>query len=218
MSAASPWSTVVVCPGTYSEQVVISEPLTLVGHDATIDEKGVTPTFAVPMPPGPPLTIYAGVVIISSNVTIENLTVQDAMGEGIIAAGVTAPIAHVEIHHDWVVNNDLGGGVPPASPYFQSAANGEVPGDCGEGIHLTGVAWSEVSDNYVSGNSGGILVSDDTGPTHDNVIEDNTVTKNLSDCGITLPGHNGNALDAERRPAAVGGWCLQQRHPRQPDH
>ena len=200
VSAASPWSTVVVCPGTYSEQVVISEPLTLVGHDATIDEKGVTPTFSVPMPPGPPITIYAGVVIISSNVTIENFTIQNAMGEGIIAAGVTAPITHVGIEHDWIVNNDQGGGVPPASPYFECAANGQIPGDCGEGIHLTGVAWSKVSDNHVSGNSGGILISDDTGPTHDNVIEDNTVTKNLFDCGITVPGHNGNALDASGNP------------------
>lgn len=206
VSAASPWSTVVACPGTYHEQVVISEPLTLEGLDATIDESGVTPTFSVPMPPGPAVTIYAGVVIVSSNVNISNFTIKDAMGEGIIAAGVTAPTTHVDISHNWVINNDLGGGVPAVSPYFECAANGPEPGDCGEGIHLTGVAWSEVSNNYVSGNSGGILVSDDTGPTHDNVIEDNTVTKNLSDCGITLPSHNPNALDASGNPQpSVGG-------------
>ncbi len=201
VSAASPWSTVVVCPGAYNEQVVISEPLTLVGHHATIDESGVSPTFSVPMPPGPAATIYAAVVIISSNVTIENLTIKDAMGEGIIAAGLGAPITHVDVTGNQVVNNDQGGGVPPASPYFQCAANGQIPGDCGEGIHFAGnIAWSEVSNNYVSGNSGGILLSDDVGPTHDNEIQGNTVTKNLFDCGITVPGHNGNALDGNGNP------------------
>jgi nitrous oxidase accessory protein NosD len=201
VSAASPWATVVVCGGTYNEQVVLSQPLTLEGRgDAVIDETGVTPTFSVPMPPGPAVTIYAGVVIVSSNVTIEDLTITGAMGEGVIAAGLAAPITHVNINDNQVVDNDLGGGVPAASPYFECAAQGPEPGDCGEGVHLTGVAWSDVSGNYVSGNSGGILVSDDTGPTHDNVIQDNTVTKNLSDCGITLPGHNPNALDASGNP------------------
>ena len=169
VSAASPWATVVVCGGTYHEQVVINQPLSLEGRNhATIDETGVTPTFSVPMPPGPPITIYAGIVIISSHVEVENLTITGAMGEGIIAAGLAAPITHVDINDNKVVNNDLGGGVPPASPYFQCAANGQIPGDCGEGIHfIGGVAWSEISDNFVSGNSGGILLSDDIGPTHD---------------------------------------------------
>ncbi len=202
VSAASPWATVVVCGGTYNEQVVLSQPVTLEGRgNATIDENGVTPTFSVPMPPGPAITIYAAVVIISSHVTIENLTIKDAMGEGVIAAGLAAPITHVDVTHNHVVHNDQGGGVPAVSPYFQCAAEGQVPGDCGEGIHfIGGVGWSEISDNYVSGNAGGILLSDDVGPTHDNVVEGNTVTKNLSDCGITVPSHNGNALDASGKP------------------
>ena len=181
---------------------MVTQPLSIEGrNNATIDETGVAPTFTVPMPPGPDIAIYAGVIIISSNVEVENLTVTGAMGEGIIAAGLAAPITHVDINHNKVVNNDLGGGVPPASPYFQCAANGQIPGDCGEGIHfIGGVAWSDVSDNFVSGNSGGILLSDDIGPTHDNVVEGNTVTKNLFDCGITVPSHNGNALDANGNP------------------
>jgi len=202
VSAASPWATIVVCGGTYHEQVVLTQPLSIEGrNNATIDETGVTPTFSVPMPPGPDVMIYAAVVIISSNVEVQDLTITGAMGEGIIAAGLAAPITHVDINHNKVVKNDLGGGVPPASPYFQCAANGQIPGDCGEGIHLAGgVAWSDVSDNFVSGNSGGILLSDDVGPTHDNVVEGNTVTKNLFDCGITVPSHNGNALDANGNP------------------
>ena len=201
VNAAKPWATVVVCGGTYKEQVVISQPLTLQGRDdATIDEAGVTPTFSVPMPSGS-ATIFAAVVIISSNVTIQDVKITDAMGEGVIAAGLGGTITHVNVHDNEVVHNDLGGGVPPASTYFQCAANGQIPGDCGEGIHFVGgVAWSQISDNYVAGNSGGILLSDDVGPTHDNTVEGNTVTKNLFDCGITVPSHNGAALDASGNP------------------
>src|SRR5438876_2441891 len=36
-----------------------------------------------------------------------------------------------------------------------------ISGDCGEGIHLMGVANSEVSENFVSGNEGGVLLTDE---------------------------------------------------------
>ena len=45
-----------------------------------------------------------------------------------------------------------------------------------------------------------MLLSDDTGPTHNNVVENNVVTGNTSDCGITVPGHNPNALNAAGKP------------------
>ena len=175
--------------------------MALIGLRATIDETGVTPKFVVEPPGVGKLTIFAGVVAVSSHVRIQGFTVRNALGEGILAAGVQGTISDITINHNKVVNNDLGGGVPPASPYFQCAANGQIPGDCGEGIHpdrRRGLV--SVSDNYVSGNSGGILLSDDIGPTHDNVVEGNTVTKNLFDCGITVPSHNGNALDTNGKP------------------
>ena len=45
-------------------------------------------------------------------------------------------------------------------------------------------------------NSGGILVSDELGPTHDNVITGNTVVDNTLNCGITIVGHKKGAVDA----------------------
>jgi hypothetical protein len=39
-------------------------------------------------------------------------------------------------------------------------------------------------------NTGGILLSDETGPTAHNRITANVVADNLSDCGITVAGHN----------------------------
>jgi len=52
------------------------------------------------------------------------------------------------------------------------------------------VVNSIVSDNLVEHNAGGILVSDDTGPNHDNLISGNIVQDNPFDCGITLASHH----------------------------
>ena len=193
--------TVIVCAGTYHEQVVISEPLTLTGQRAVVDETGVTPTFQVTLPGLGTQTIYAGVVIVSSRVTLSGFTIRDAQGEGILAAGLGGVIRHVMISHNAVVNNDTGSTVPPSSPYFQCAAEGTVPGDCGEGVHFAGnITDSTIRGNLIARNSGGVLISDDVGPNHNNVVEDNVVTGNASDCGITVPGHNPNALNAEGVP------------------
>jgi parallel beta-helix repeat protein len=61
--------------------------------------------------------------------------------------------------------------------------------DCGEGIHLMGAAHSSVVRNEVEDNSGGVLLTDETGPNHDNLISGNSVHDNPFDCGITLASH-----------------------------
>jgi parallel beta-helix repeat protein len=195
VNAARQGGTVVVCPGSYYEQVVISKPLSLKGLHATIDESGVTPTLQVNVPGIGTVTIFAGVVMLSSRVRFSGFTVQHAQGEGILAAGLGADISGISITNSSVVHNDLGFGVP-TSEYFQC----QQGGDCGEGIHFTGVARSTISKNLIADNSGGVLLSDDTGPTHDNLVAGNVVTGNSTDCGITLPGHNPNALSATGQP------------------
>ncbi|MGH3297089.1 MAG: right-handed parallel beta-helix repeat-containing protein, partial [Trebonia sp.] len=207
VNAAPAGGTVVVCAGTYHEQVVVGKWLTLKGQRAVINEAGVKPGFKVTLPGLGKQTIYAGVVIVSSRVTFTGFTVTNAQGEGILAAGLFGPIKGLNISGNAVVHNDLGGGVPPKSPYFQCAAQGAVPGDCGEGLHLAGgVSYSTIHGNFVANNSGGILVTDDVGPTHNNLISDNTVTGNSTDCGITVPGHNPLALNAKGKlqPAVAG--------------
>jgi nitrous oxidase accessory protein NosD len=197
VAAAPAGGTVVVCRGTYYEQVVISKPLTIEGQQAAIDETGVTPTFQVTLPGLGTQTIYAAVVIVSSHVTLTGFTVRNAEGEGVLAAGLGGTIRGVVISHDAVVSNDLGVGSPAKSPYFECAAGG----DCGEGVHFAGnIADSTIRDNLVADNSGGTLLSDDVGPDHNNVVEDNVVTGNTSDCGITVPGHNPDALSAAGVP------------------
>jgi hypothetical protein len=197
---------VVVCPGAYHEQVVIKKPVSLIGIKATINETGVTPTFVVNPPHIGKLTIFAGVVIVSSDVHVRGFTVKNALGEGILAAGVKGDIRDVSIEHNAVVHNDLGGGSPPASTYFECQPVGPIPGDCGEGVHFLAVADSEVNGDFIANNSGGVLLTDETGPTHNNVIVNNVVTRNAADCGITVPGHNPAALNAkgQRQPSVAG--------------
>ncbi len=194
----APGGTVVACPGTYKEDVVILKPLTLIGQRATIDATGL---------PGAPTgsingqALYNGISIEASHVSVQGFTVKGAEGEGILAVNpnFTAqniggmqlftgnPLTDVTIRDNNVTGNDLGN-ENPNSPYVFCTPNGG--GDCGEGIHFLSVAHSSIVNNKSVGNSGGILLTDEFGPTHDNLIARNVVANNVNDCGITIPSHN----------------------------
>jgi parallel beta-helix repeat protein len=195
VNAAPSGGSVVVCAGSYHQQVVIAKPLTVMGQHATIDETGVTPSLQLNMPGVGVSQIYAAVVVLSSNVRLTGFTVQHAQGEGILAAGLGGDISKVTISRNAVVFNDLGN-----EDYFECAS------DCGEGVHLTGVANSTIERNTISGNSGGILLTDDTGPTCNNDVDNNVVSDNTAGSGITVPGHNPNALGSagQRQPSVAG--------------
>ena len=64
-----------------------------------------------------------------------------------------------------------------------------MPGDCGEAVHLQGTTNSQIVFNRVDHNIGGILVTDESGPTTGNLIASNRVVDNMEDCGITMPSH-----------------------------
>ena len=72
-----------------------------------------------------------------------------------------------------VRNNDQGGNATTKTG--ECAPAGQIPGDCGEGLHLMSVTNSHVVGNTVSNNAGGILLTDEAGPTARNVISRNTV-------------------------------------------
>jgi hypothetical protein len=212
VDAASRGATVVVCRGSYTEDVIISDPLALVGRRGAVVHGSPTANGNCEQlgPTGPGTApCLAAITIKSGHVTVQGLTVAGAIGEGILATGSLSghSISHVVINGNRVVGNDTGG-IPPtkSSPYPQCVEFNEIPGDCGEGIHLMGVSDSKVSHNFISGNFGGVLLTDEFGPTHNNVIEHNVVTKNEFDCGVTAPGHNPLALDASgnRQPSKAG--------------
>jgi hypothetical protein len=62
-------------------------------------------------------------------------------------------------------------------------------GDCGGAIHLVGTAHGLISRNFVSGNADGILISDETAESHDNVVINNVFKDNPLECGIVLASH-----------------------------
>ena len=193
ISAASPGTTIIVCPGTYPGPITVPLAITLVGVNATINAAGAN----------------NGVVIPASGATLEGFTIEGAQGEGVLVTGTPGhPVTHVTVSGNIVKDNDQGNptGAPiSTSSYRECNATGVVPGDCGEGIHLMVAAYSVVSNNLVENNSGGILVTDEFGPADHNVIVNNTVADNTLDCGITLPSHSTTAYVNGKLNAAAGG-------------
>jgi hypothetical protein len=171
LSRAHAHNKIMVGPGTYAEMVVITQTLDIQGNDSVIDATGLD----------------RGIVIAGSDAAgsrVSGFTVQGATFEGIRAIDTS----HVTIENNVVQHNDQGAFSP--NPIAECAPQGAVPGDCGEALRLLAVSHSRVANNVVTNNVGGILLTDELGPTFDNQIAFNRVTENVEDCGITLPSHN----------------------------
>jgi parallel beta-helix repeat protein len=193
VAAAPSGATIVVCRGTYPGGVVVSKTLSIVGlGHPVINATGQN----------------NGVQVLASGSKIQGLTVKNALGEGILVGLAKTAVSDVTIRGNTVKHNDQGNptGAPiTTSSYMQCNANPatpSTPGDCGEGIHLANAFDSTVAGNTVVANSGGILLSDDTGPTYGNLVEFNNVSDNILDCGITIAGHT---------PALFGGGVHNNR-------
>jgi len=181
VTAASPGDTIRVASGTYKEDVIISKSLSLVAWDhrkPVIDATGLSNGIFIS---GMSAAPAAGV----SNVLISGFEVENANFEGILVANasdVTLLRNHV---HDNDRALDSGSGTCNGIPAFETN-EGE---DCGEGIHLIGADHASLVHNDVSYNSGGILISDETGPSRSNLISENDVHDNPYECGITIASH-----------------------------
>ncbi len=180
VASAAPHDVIHVGRGTYHEDVVIGRPLSLLGEgreDTIIDATGLLNGINVDG------YHHAGL----AHVIVAGFTVENANAQGILVTNAS----DVTISNNRATGNDRSLDVvnlqcPPLPPYFQA---GEAF-DCGEAIHLSGVDHSIVSSNLVERNAGGILISDDTGPNHDNLVSANTVQDNPFDCGITIASHH----------------------------
>lgn len=164
---ATAGDTVSVAAGTYHESVSVTKRLQLVGNSATIDAAGQS------TPPN-------GVVIsgaAAAGTVMRGFTVENAGLEGIFVWKTT----RITIADNTLIHNDAYG---PFDPLCVAQ-----PDDCGEALHLQTVTNSTVTGNLVQANVGGILLTDEDGPTSGNTISENRVLDNTLDCGITLASH-----------------------------
>jgi parallel beta-helix repeat protein len=167
-----------VAPGTYREQVIINKSITLLGqrrNRTIIDATGLSNGIYVDGLDNGNL----------SQVTLTGFTVENANFEGILVTNAS----DVTIWGNTVTGNDRSlqpsGPTCAGQPSFETAENS----DCGEGIHLIGTVHSMIADNVVERNAGGILISDETTTSNDNIIARNLVRDNLYASGITLASH-----------------------------
>jgi hypothetical protein len=178
VAAARPGAIISVAPGTYKEDVVITKSLTLIGsgpNNTIINATSLSNAIYIDGLDNPGL----------SNVFVSGFTVENANFEGLLVTNASSII----VNNNYSLNNnknlDVDAGtctdLPPYDP-------GEEE-DCGEGFHIMGVSWSTFSNNVSEGNSGGFLISDDTGETHDNLITSNYIKGNPFACGIVLASH-----------------------------
>jgi parallel beta-helix repeat protein len=152
-----------------------------------------------------------GLVVNANGVSVKNLTFRNADLQGVLVtppgdAATPAAVNDVDLTGNVVTHNDRCSAHPSASDCPPPSPQD----DFGEAIQLLSVTNSHVDSNTVTGNFGGILLTDELGPNHGNTISHNTVNDNAGDCGITLASHNQNAVAlsgpnvGKRQPTLAG--------------
>jgi hypothetical protein len=191
VAAAPGGSQITVCPGTYAESVTVTgKSLQLISQGATI---------SVPDTPSSQGVVFMGPMTAGSS--LAGFTITGAQAEGFYADGTS----DLTILGNRIIGNDLS---------CQNATDAAVGKDCGEGLHFDAVTNSRVTGNYLTGNTGGILMTDGvppgsigagpggfgfttqySGPSSGNLIADNRTIDNVWACGITMPSHNSFAAN-----------------------
>jgi hypothetical protein len=153
-----------VAAGTYHETVAVTRRLDLNGHKSVIAASGLD----------------NGITVVGADAAgtkIHGFTIVNAGLEGIFANRTSK----LKIDHNELAFNDASGIFSPQCV--------NQPDDCGEALHLQSVTDSKLDHNNVHDNVGGILLTDEDGPTAHNTIDHNVVLDNPEDCGITLASH-----------------------------
>jgi parallel beta-helix repeat protein len=190
VAAAKTGDVIRVSQGTYHEDVVIGIDISLIGASSSntiIDATGLANGVYLDGLENPGL----------AGASVSGFQVENANYEGILVTNAS----WVTISGNYIRKNNINLDINAATCTDQPPFETNEGFDCGEGIHLSGVDHSIVANNLVEENAGGILLSDDTGATHDNLILGNTVQENPFDCGITLASHQ---LFGSTPPTAEG--------------
>ena len=222
LSVAAPGDTIHVSAGTYpaaTDPSGTSNTVPSALTSLTIEGVSGKPSTVVITGKG---VIYA-LAVNADGTTVEDLTIQNSGKAGLLVsppAGASTPasVTHETIATNDLVHNDRCGWTPGAAKATPTGCKTAtfVP-DYGEGMHLMSVATSTISGNTITHNIGGMLVTDEMGPTHNDTISSNTSSTNTAnggDCGITLAGHNTSAVHTsgptigKPDPSAGGDYTL----------
>ena len=184
VSHASANDVIQVAAGTYTEEVDIGIPLSLIGAGAnktTIDATNLAHAVFVDGYDHPGL----------NDVNISGFTMENALYEGLLVVSAS----DVTVTDNTIKNNDqiphqftgdlTGCTDQPGNGIYET----DETGDCGGAIHLVGAVNSIVSGNMVTNNADGILISDETAESRDNLVIHNTFKDNPQECGIVLASH-----------------------------
>ncbi|MCH6166371.1 right-handed parallel beta-helix repeat-containing protein [Pseudonocardia alaniniphila] len=186
VAAVAAGGRVVVCDGIYHEGVSVQKALTIIGRgNATIDATNM----------------INGITVTASDVTLTGLIVRNAVGEGILVRNAD----RAEIADNVVAGNDTGLRLTDPVPNDYPPCHLPVGPDCGASIHLLGSSHAVVRGNIITDGTGGVLLSDETGPTAHNRIVGNIVADNTTSCGVTLAGHNERGAPGGVPDPRVGG-------------
>jgi hypothetical protein len=170
LGAVAAGGTVVVCSGTYYQEVVVTKPVSLVGRHATINATG-QPALSVGGMTLPGSDAIA--VLGTSHVGITGFTVTGAGFDGILVGGSS----HVSVSRNTAVANGT-------FVNLQQGANGV-------GIDLNSSPWSSATNNRVIANqAGGLEIADDIGAANHDTVAWNYETGSYDGCGVIVAGHS----------------------------
>jgi parallel beta-helix repeat protein len=179
VNAAAANQVINVAAGTYTEDVTIGKPLSLMGAGA-----GQSFIDATSLPNGILLDGLNNPGL--QDVTVSGFTVENALYEGVLLLNTTA----VKVLNNDIVNNDQQGpSTSGSSCAGQPDYETDESYDCGGGLHLLGAVSSNVLGNTVSGNADGIVITDETRAAQQNTVINNIVNANPLVCGIVLASH-----------------------------
>ena len=201
VSSVPPGSTIFVCPGSYPEQVTISQPLTLIGITSANQDDAI-------------VTVPTGGL---------NANASSIFGEGIAAQILVQTPGPVEIINLSVdgTGSDTGcaGGVWVAGIYYAVGSSGAVSrartsqqmnSGCSAGIWAENDGISnqsiEITDSSVHdiGNTGIFVAQNGSTPTFSARVRGNTVSIPNGTVGIAMAGVSGRASENEVTSALFG--------------
>jgi hypothetical protein len=172
--AVAEHGTVIVCPGTYHTQAVVTKPLKLIGVHAVIDAKGQKPVLRK-LPAG------SGIVVLHTrNVHVSGFTVVRAGFDAILVAlSSRVLVTHNVLEHNGDVGVDFNGtSFSRASrnvSKFNKGGGFLVADDIGPTSHDT-INWNVASRN--PGGCGVIIAGHATFGVRDNRVAHNWLTFN----------------------------------------